>query len=79
MSDDYRAVTATVVRILPNSVAVRRFLPGTKVKADIDYIPRALLHGADDRWLETTAPRDQEFEWTFRLVEWKAERLGLAG
>lgn len=38
-------------------------------------VPRSLLHGADDLLLERM-PRNEPV--TVRLVDWKAEELGLA-
>jgi len=81
--DEYRTVTATILRVSANSFEIRT--PPTRIESRTPgartSIPRSLLHGADDRYIETMLPRGEvePFEWTFRLVEWKAEQLGLAG
>ncbi len=67
-SDDYRIVTAKVLRKKDEAILIA-------VKQGEAWVPRSLLHGADDMAL-ALIPNNSE--WTFRLREWKAEELGLA-
>jgi len=75
MSEDesYRTVTTRLRARTPKAIKVD--LP--PAKQGETWIPRSLIHGADDlalakssAWIGT--------EITFRLMEWKAEELGFA-
>lgn len=74
MSDAYRIVTANVRSVQANVIVIDKpHAPGTAT------IPRSLIHYADDKMLAAVPiPREGRIE-TFRLREWKAEQMGLAG
>lgn len=74
MSEEYRTVTATIKTIRERWILVVR--PNAPGRA---CIPRSLIHGGDDiklDGLDTNFPVGVEH--TFRLVEWKAEQVGLS-
>jgi hypothetical protein len=73
-SDKYRTVTATFRGITRTGNAIIIDNPPSK-GAGTMTLPRSLLHGADDLKLERIAPG---YPVMFRLVEWKAEEIGLA-
>jgi hypothetical protein len=68
----YRAVTTRFRALRPNSVLVDA--PASFKGATV-WLPRSLVHGADDSALERMSA-GQEF--TFRLMDWKAEEVGWA-
>jgi hypothetical protein len=68
--ENYRTVTACVVKVRPQSILARH--PKTAKELTI---PRSLINGADDLKLERL---DLPGEFTFRVFAWKAEALGLA-
>lgn len=69
--DSYRLVTVTVRRTAPSAVLVELLRQPQPA-----WVPRSLLHAADDRALDGVRAGD---DVTFRLRAWKAEELGLAG
>jgi hypothetical protein len=71
MGDSYRTVTATLRQRRANAIMVDH----PRVRGWVS-IPRSLLHAADDLKIDKGGI-DEEI--TFRLREWKAESLGLAG
>lgn len=71
-SEKYRIVTAKITRINKDSLIIDT-PNGTK------SIPRSLLHGVDDLDLRHLPfGRIEPVDHTFRLLEWKAEEVGLA-
>ncbi len=70
-SDDYRVVTTTLR--LVKEMAILVDLP--KSSGGTTWLPRSLLHGADDL---TLGRQSIGSPFTFRLREWKAEQLGWA-
>jgi len=70
MDDGYRIVTATFRGLTARAVFVDRPRGAGEVS-----IPRSLIHAADDRALAGLFAGEA---FTFRLVAWKAEELGLA-
>lgn len=73
MSDSYRTVTALVHQVRKDSIAVER--PRGSGWA---WIPRSLIHGADDIRLDLLFFGSEGITHTFRVVEWKAEEIGLS-
>jgi hypothetical protein len=71
VSDSYRPVTCQIAAVRPKAVEV--IVPNRK---GTHWIPRSLLHYADDRAMDDLIP---VVEHSFRVREWKAEELGLAG
>lgn len=75
MSDEsYRTVTAKVCQVRTNSIMVE--VPS---KPGWHAIGRALLHGADAIKMDRMQRSDMGQERTFRVMEWKADEMGLAG
>ena len=72
MSDAYRTVTARFRSIAPSGKAV--FVDRPRAPGEVS-IPRSLIHGGDDREIEGLFGGE---EFTFRLMDWKAEELGFA-
>lgn len=68
MSDAYRMVEATVKSVTKGAFTVET-VDGHK------WIPRSLIHAADDARVEVAVGT----KFTFRLRAWKAEELGLTG
>lgn len=73
MSDEYVLVTAIFVTAKDRSFAVLHANGGRQ--GERVWLPRSLVHGADDLKLDRARPRD---EITFRLRAWKAEEVSLA-
>ncbi|ESW92971.1 hypothetical protein NKL07_22160 [Mesorhizobium sp. C280B] len=73
MSDAYRTVTALVRQVRENSIMVE-----VASRQGWQSIPRSLIHGADEIKLDRIDFSGHGQEHTFRLMEWKAEELGLA-
>lgn len=73
MSDRYRTVTATIKQIRANAIMVE-----VKGRQGWASIPRSLLHSADDFRMDVLALGPDGIEQTFRVMEWKAEQVGLA-
>lgn len=67
---EYRIVTLRI-----KSIREASFWVTIRGRQGEHNIPRSLLHGGDDLRLERM-PRDEDV--TLRVVEWKAEELGLA-
>lgn len=74
MSDSYRIVTAKVRQVRENSIMVE--VPN---RQGWHAIPRTLLRGDDDLKMDRLTVGPDGIEQTFRVLEWKAEALGLAG
>jgi hypothetical protein len=75
MSDEsYRTVTAKVHQVRTNSIMVE--VPN---KQGWQVIGRGLLHGADAIKFDRMQRSDMGTARTFRVMDWKAEELGLAG
>ena len=73
-TDKYRTVTACVTGVRASSIFIERpHGPGET------SIPRSLIHAADDLKLDSLTIGRNGTRHTFRLMEWKAEALGLAG
>jgi hypothetical protein len=73
MSDEYRTVTATARMVTERAVLI-------DTKDGARWVPRPLIHGADDITIQPVGLNIGDAkEWTFRLRDWKAEELGLAG
>lgn len=72
MTDTYRTVTTRFRGLRPKAVEVDR--PPARGKGTV-WIPRSLLHGADDLALGKAFDGQ---EITFRLMAWKAEEVGWA-
>lgn len=70
MADSYRTVTCKVAAVRPKAIEV--IIDNRK---GTYWIPRSLLHYADDRVMDELIP---VVEHTFRVREFKAEELGLA-
>ncbi|TIW25258.1 MAG: hypothetical protein E5V63_18420 [Mesorhizobium sp.] len=70
MSDAYRTVTARIERITPKAMEV--IVPNRK---GTYWVARSLIHGGDELKVH---PGLTGTDWTFRLMEWKADELGLA-
>lgn len=70
MSDKYRAVTCQIAAVRGKAIEV--IVPN---RSGTFWIPRSLVHGGDDLKLDAVIP---VVTHTFRLVEWKADALGLA-
>lgn len=68
---DYRTVTVRIGRVTPKAIEV--LVPN---RQGSDWIPRSLVHGGDDLKISQAIIGT---DWTFRVLEWKAEELGLAG
>jgi hypothetical protein len=66
--DEYRTVTATVVIVKDRAIQV-------EVNGGQKWLPRSLLHGGDD--IKMGQLHKLPSEATFRLMEWKAEEVGL--
>ena len=62
---DYTTVSVEVVEVRERSVLLDR-------DGDEQFVPRSLVHGADDRRLEDMAGEVMDV----RVVTWKAEALG---
>lgn len=73
MSDAYRTVTTLIRQVRSNSIMVE-----VASRQGWQSIPRSLISGADDIKLDRIDFSGQGKEHTFRLMEWKAEELGLA-
>lgn len=67
---NYRTVTCTVRQVRPNSLMVE-----TATRPGWKPISRALIHGGDEIDINTAWEGKEK---TFRVMEWKAEELGLA-
>lgn len=70
MSDSYRIVSAVLKAVRPNSI----FIAAPTRPGDVS-IPRSLIHGGDDLKLDRARVGE---EFSFRLLAWKAEEVGLA-
>jgi hypothetical protein len=70
MADSYRTVTARIERITPKAIEV--IVPNRK---GTYWIARSLMHGGDEFKIHAGLTGT---DWTFRLMEWKAEELGMA-
>lgn len=66
--EKYTMVFATLLRRTPMSIRIR-----TAGDEEL-WVPRSLVHGADDPQIEDL---DKGDEFSFRLMEWKAQELGL--
>jgi hypothetical protein len=71
MSDDeqYVAVRGRVKEVRPRAVL---FVVGESVERG-DWVPRSLIHGADDKALDGKFAGE---ETTLRMFKWKARELG---
>lgn len=69
MSERYVSVTATLRKVKPTSIAL---LP--EGGDDLVWVPRSLIHGADERQLDTLEENETV---TLRIFEWKAKQEGL--
>ena len=69
MSERYVTVTCELVKVLPRSFLVEN-KEGTVVA-----IGRSCVHGVDEKEIADRAPGD---EVEFRVMEWLAEKEGLA-
>lgn len=72
MSDSYRTVSVKLKQ--RTSAAFRVEIPRSKI--GWAWIPRSLIHGGDENKLNRA---ELDAEITFRLMEFKADELGLAG
>lgn len=70
MADSYRLISTKLRRISENAILVDDALGLKQV-----WIPRSLIHGADEMKL---SERYIGQERMFRIFEWKAEDLGFA-
>ena len=70
MSESYRTVTARIEAVRPK--AIKLIVPN---RPGAHWVPRSLLHGGDEYRIHVGL---EGTDWTFRLMEWKAEELGLA-
>lgn len=70
-TDEYRLVTVTVCRISDGAILI-----DVLARAHPVWVPRSLLHAADDLALDGARPGEDR---TIRLRAWKAEEIGLAG
>jgi len=70
MGDKYRPVTCQIAAVRGKAIEV--IVPNRR---GTFWIPRSLIHGGDDLKLDELIP---VVTHTFRLVEWKAEGLGLS-
>lgn len=68
VGDEYARVTAILQRVTPNAFLVAT--PG----GGSAWIPRSLIHAADDRKIEGMFAGEAI---SLRLFSWKAEELGL--
>ncbi len=73
MSDTYRTVTTLVRQVRENSIMIE-----VASRQGWQSVPRSLIHGADDFKLDRIDFSGRGQNHTFRLIEWKAEELGLA-
>lgn len=71
MADEYRTVTAILRQRRANAIMIEH-----QMRPGWVSVPRSLIHGADDLKIGGYGI-DEEI--TFRLRDWKAEQLGLAG
>lgn len=69
--DDYVTLEARIVRVKDGAVLLGVEVDGDEVTG---WVPRSLLHGADDRLL-SAADEDGETRQV-RVREWKARQLG---
>lgn len=69
-SDPYRTVTATFRGMTPHAIFIDRPHRTGEVS-----IPRSLIHYVDNKQFDPLFAGEQI---TFRLMEWKAEEVGLA-
>ena len=68
MSDNYVKVTVEIATATRDAIGIK-----TPAGA-FEWLPRSLIHGGDELRLDKAIKGERV---TFRLVEWKAERLGL--
>lgn len=73
MSDEYRTVTALVRQVRKDSIMVD--VPTRRLWQSI---PRSLIHGGDEFKLDRLVCGPDGVSHTFRVMEWKAEQLGLS-
>lgn len=73
--DSYRIVTGTFLGKTDMAVMMQPPHNPRRAQGRQCSIPRSLIHGADDREVPSLQPGT---EWTFRLMDWKAEELGFA-
>ena len=73
MSDLDRTVTAVIKSVRQKSI----FIDAPRRTGDV-AIPRSLIHGGDDHKLDALQPGREGISYTFRLLEWKAEEVGLS-
>lgn len=72
--DSYRLVSSRFRGVSPTGRAIFVDKPVTRGSGEVS-IPRSLIHGVDERKIADLR-KGQEF--TFRLMEWKAEEVGFA-
>ena len=73
MKADYVTVTCIYVTQTRDALGIRSIEPGIESLKTI-WAPKSLIHMGDLRYLER---QQEEEEVSFRLMEWKAEELGL--
>lgn len=70
MSDSYETITVALLAVRPKSIKVESGATAAPV-----WVPRSLLHGADDAEVGRVA---EGGEITLRVREWFCRREGLA-
>ena len=75
MSEEYRTVEV-ILRRSPDEAGKAILVKGIKPPHYEVWVPRSLIHGGDMLKIEKSSKYGDVV--TFRLMDWKAEQLGLA-